>query len=84
MNDHQEIIKKLENIFRKVLNDNQINLKFDTTSNELEQWDSLNHILIVLEIEKSFLIKITAGEIAELKDVGKICQLVKEKVNKKV
>ena len=84
MNDHKEIIKELENIFRKVLNDNQINLKSDTTSNDLEQWDSLNHILIVLEIEKSFLIKITAGEIADLKSVGKIYQLVKEKVSKKV
>lgn len=84
MNDHEEIIKELENIFRKVLNNNQINLKSDTTSNELEQWDSLNHILIVLEIEKSFLIKITAGEIAELKSVDKICQLIKEKVSKKV
>jgi len=80
MNDHKEIIKELENIFRKILNDNQINLKSDTTSDDLEQWDSLNHILIILEIEKSFLIKITAGEIAELKSVGKICQLVKEKV----
>tara|TARA_B100000214_G_C23619424_1_gene468788 strand:- start:110 stop:364 length:255 start_codon:yes stop_codon:yes gene_type:complete len=84
MNDQKEIIKKLENIFRKVLNNNQINLKFDTTIDELSQWDSLNHILIVLEIEKSFLIKITAGEIAELKSVSAIFELIREKVSKRV
>ena len=84
MIDNEEIIKKLNSIFRNVLNDDQINLKINTSNNELEKWDSLNHILLILEIEKKFSIKITAGEIAELNSISLICDMINEKISGEV
>lgn len=84
MIDLEEIIKKLNSIFRNVLNDDQINLKINTSNNELEKWDSLNHILLILEIEKKFSIKITAGEIAELNSISLICDMINEKISGEV
>tara|TARA_B100001093_G_scaffold503354_1_gene557618 strand:+ start:2375 stop:2629 length:255 start_codon:yes stop_codon:yes gene_type:complete len=84
MIDKEELIKKLNSIFRNVLNDDQINLKINTSKNELEKWDSLNHILLILEIEKKFSIKITAGEIAELNSISLICDMINEKISGEV
>lgn len=84
MIDKEEIIKKLNSIFRNVFNDDQINLKINTSNNELEKWDSLNHILLILEIEKKFSIKITAGEIAELNSISLICDMINEKISGEV
>tara|TARA_A100001011_G_C14011719_1_gene715709 strand:+ start:125 stop:379 length:255 start_codon:yes stop_codon:yes gene_type:complete len=84
MIDLEEIIKKLNSIFRNVLNDDQINLKINTSNNELEKWDSLNHILLILEIEKKFSIKIAAGEIAELNSISLICDMINEKISGEV
>lgn len=82
--DNKEIRRRLNKIFRQVLNNNQINLDINTTNDDLEQWDSLNHILLILEIEKYFSIKITAGEITELKSIRMICDLINKKVSKEV
>ena len=84
MTDNKEILRRLKKIFRQVLNNNQINLNINTTNDELEQWDSLNHIIIILEIEKYFSIKFTAGEITELKSIRMICDLINKKVSKEV
>ena len=77
----QVIIGKINNIFRDVLEDEEINIKYETTANDVDEWDSLNHILLVLAIEKNFQIKFTAKEIQDFKNVGEMCEGIMLKLN---
>lgn len=73
---YKDIESDLFKIFAKVfgLMDNSINMS--TSQENLENWDSLNHILLIVEIEKKFDIKFKVGEISELNSVKKIFERV--------
>ena len=73
---YKDIESDLFKIFAKVfgLMDNSINM--NTSQENLENWDSLNHILLIVEIEKKFDIKFKVGEISELNSVKKIFERV--------
>jgi acyl carrier protein len=75
-----ELYAGLNEIFRQVLDDDSIDLKPTMTADDVDGWDSMNHIFIVVEIEKRFGIKFQAAEMEELKDVGELATLVREKV----
>jgi len=51
-----------------------------TNSDDVEEWDSLNHIQLVLSIEKILNVRFKTGEIQSLKDVGEMIDLLEEKV----
>ena len=72
----------LNNIFRKVLKNNSINLKETTTANDISNWDSLANIKLIVEIEKRFKIKFSSAEIYNLKNIGDLVKYIK-KNNKK-
>lgn len=74
------IIEKINNIFRDVLENEEINIKYETTANDVDEWDSLSHILLVLEIENNFQIKFTAKEIQDFKNVGDMCEGIMSKL----
>jgi acyl carrier protein len=74
-----ELYAGLDEIFRQVLDDPAIELKPNMTADDVEGWDSMNHIFIVVEIEKRFGIKFQAAEMEELKNVGELAELVKRK-----
>ena len=73
---YKDIEYNLFKIFAKVfgLMDNSINMS--TSQKNLENWDSLNHILLIVEIEKKFDIKFKVGEIGELNSAKKIFERV--------
>ena len=73
---YKDIEYNLFKIFAKVfgLMDNSINMS--TSQKNLENWDSLNHILLIVEIERKFNIKFKVGEIGELNSVKKIFERV--------
>ena len=75
-----ELYAGLNELFRQVLDDDSIDLKPTMTADDVDGWDSMNHIFIVVEIEKRFGIKFQAAEMEELKDVGELATLVREKV----
>ena len=65
-------ISKLEEIFLEVLELDEITLLREDTANDVDGWDSLNHIYIVVEIEKQFGIKFKSQQILMWKNVGDI------------
>jgi len=74
-----ELYTALNEIFRQVLDDDTIALSPEMTADDVAGWDSMNHIFIVVEIEKRFGIKFQAAEMEELKNVGELAALVRQK-----
>ena len=64
------ILSKLTDIFRDVLENDEIVLHPDTSAEDIAEWDSLNHIQLVVAIEKAYKIKFTTAEIQNWKNVG--------------
>ena len=78
-----ELYGELNTVFRQVLEDDTIELTPTMTAEDVEEWDSMNHIFIVVELEKRFGVKFHAAEMEELKNVGELASLVKQKLAKK-
>ena len=78
-----EIYDALNAVFRQVLEDDTIELTPQTTADDVEGWDSMNHIFIVVELEKRFGVKFQAAEMEELKNVGELAGLVQQKLAKR-
>ena len=70
----EETIAEVQNIFRDVLDDDEISISYDTTAEDVDEWDSLNHIQLVVAIEKHFNIRFNASEIQGFKNVGEMCE----------
>jgi len=75
------IEEKLQEIFQDVFEDDRIEIFDDMNANDIEDWDSLSHIQLIVQIEKSFSIKFTTGEVATLKNVGEFISLVQQKID---
>ena len=75
-----EIIKQVNDIFKSVLENDDVAIRYETTADDVDDWDSLNHIMLVMEIEKHFGIKFTANEVVSFENVGEMCEAIKKKV----
>ena len=75
----EEIIKEINNIFIDVLDDEDIVISETTTSDDVDDWDSLNHIHLVVAIEKHFKLRFTSQEIQSWNNVGEMILNMKEK-----
>ena len=65
-----QILERLTNVFRDVFDDDSIVLSASSTAHDIEEWDSLNQIKIILACEKEFDIKLNARDINTLENVG--------------
>ena len=80
--DQSEILHELTDILREVLDDPSITLTRETTADDVENWNSLNHISIIVEVERRFGIKFQAAEMEELKNIGELADLVESRLAK--
>lgn len=78
----EEIWKRIRPIFIDIFDDNQLNINEESSADNIEEWDSLNHVNIVVAIEKEFKIKFALGELESLKNVGEMVQLISKKLAK--
>lgn len=74
------IYEKLTPIFRDILDDKSLVITPNTSAREIPSWDSVNHIRIVLSIEKLFGLKIKVRETAELMNVGDLVEFIQQKL----
>jgi acyl carrier protein len=77
--DRNEILKQLNDIFIEVLDHEEIVISESTTAADVEEWDSLNHIMLVVEIENHFEIKFKSNAILSWKNVGQMMDTIIEK-----
>lgn len=75
-----EIYQRLNSIFRDVFHEDDIVVRPDLTAEDVDEWDSLSHIRLVLTVEKAFNVKFSASEIGNLKNVGEFVQLIQTKL----
>lgn len=78
--EKSEIIEKLNKIFHEVFNDNAIVLRNDMTAADVENWDSLTHMMMITKVEEVFSIRFKLKELNKLKNVGDLCNTIVEKL----
>ena len=71
-----EVMGLLNPIFRDVFDDDELIIEVNTTANDIDGWDSLTHIRLVISIEKAFDLRFTAAEISALENVGEMVELI--------
>ena len=75
-----EIMQKLTGIFREVFDDDELVLTEATTADDVDEWDSFNHINIIVATEAGFRVKFQTAEIEGLKNVGHLVALIQRKL----
>jgi acyl carrier protein len=75
--DEPQIYARLAEIFRDVFDEDAIILTPEVSAKDVDGWDSLAHIRLMLTVEKAFKIKLSAPEIGKLENVGDLAALIK-------
>lgn len=71
-----EVFSKLNEVFRDVFDDEEIFVTAETNADDIEDWDSLSHINLVVAVEKEFGVKFSMGETQKMKNVGEMVELI--------
>lgn len=74
----EEVYRRLSEIFRDVLDDDSIELNDQTTADDVDGWDSFEHINLVVAVEEEFSFKIPMGKVVTMKNVGEMVDLILE------
>ncbi len=76
----EEIFATVQDIFRDVFDDDELIIVDSTNSDDIEDWDSLEHISLIVSMEKAFDMKFDIKEGNTLKDVGEMVDLIQRKM----
>ena len=74
MSQKKQILIKLQSVFRVIFDDDSIKLESNTTAEDIEEWDSLNQIRIILACEKEFSVKLNPREINDFINIGEMVE----------
>lgn len=77
--DERLIYTQLSTIFEEVFDDDSIQLTPELSAKDVDGWDSLTHIRLILTVEKKFKVKFSTSEIGKLENVGDLISLIKAK-----
>ena len=78
----QEVYEQLTTVFQDVFDDDSISVQDNTSARDIDEWDSLNHINLVLGVEQKFGVKFKTAEVAQLANVGEFIELILTKLSK--
>ena len=78
-----EVLEKLTEIFRTNFDDDEIDLTDETSSSDIEDWDSLEQINLVVAIQDAFDVKFNIDEVNAMKNVGEMVGYIIEKMGEK-
>lgn len=77
-----EIMERLNEVFRDVFDDDSITVDDSTTSKDIEDWDSLEHINLVGAVEQEFKMRFKMKEVSSMKNVGEMADIVAERAKR--
>ena len=78
--NRDEILKKLTSVFRDIFDDESISLSELTSVADIDDWDSLSHVMLISEIEGVFVCKFSTSDLSEMKNVGEMIDRIIEKI----
>ncbi len=73
------IYARLNEVFRDVFDDDSITVGPRTTADDIEDWDSLEHITLISAVERAFKMKFRMSEISSMKNVGEMVRIIAER-----
>jgi acyl carrier protein len=76
----EQVYQTLTTLFQDVFDDDEVTIADETTANDVEGWDSLTHVNLMISIEQRFGIKFKTSEMAHLTNVGELVNLITEKL----
>ena len=76
MLDREKVVDRLNHLFRDIFDDDDIAVTDTTVAADIDGWDSLAHITLILGVEREFHIKMTAAEVGSLKNVGQMIDVI--------
>ncbi len=74
-----QTLEELNEVFQEVFEDDELEVQAQTSARDIDEWDSLMHVNLVLAVESRFDVRFTSTEVAGLKDVGELMALVEKK-----
>ena len=77
-----EIRSVLNELFRETFDDDSIEISDETTAEDIDQWDSLMHITLVVAMEKQFGFQLNAEEVGQLKNVGEMLDILEHRLTR--
>ena len=72
----EEVFATLNEVFQDVFDDESIKVDEETTADDIEDWDSLEHINLIAAVEQEFGMKITMGQVVTMKNVGEMADII--------
>ena len=80
--DQREVFDRLNRVFREVFDDETIRVTPKPTADDIDDWDSLEHITLISAVEREFRMKFKMGEISSMKNVGEMARIVTERMKR--
>ena len=75
------IYARLNRVFQDVFDDDTIHIRPETTADDIEDWDSLEHITLISAVERAFRIRFKMGEISSMKNVGEMVAIIQSRTS---
>ena len=79
----KEVLEQATDVFKDTLDNDDIQLNPQTTADDIEEWDSLSHIQLIVALEKHFKVKFSTSEITSYKNVGQLAEGIIKKLDKR-
>lgn len=77
-----DTLAQLQNVFRNIFEDDALTISRETTAQDIESWDSVQNVTLMLEVETEFGVRFSTSEMAYLKNVGDLLDLIEKKRKK--
>lgn len=72
----EEVFERLNKVFQDVFDDDTIEVHDETTADDIDEWDSFEHINLVVAVEDEFSFKIPMGKVVTMKNVGEMVDII--------
>ena len=79
--ERSDLVVRLTKIFHRIFSDDSITLLDELTANDVNNWDSLTHMILISEIEQDFKIKFRLKELNKMKNVGVLIEIISSKLS---
>jgi acyl carrier protein len=79
MIERTEVVRRLTEVFQETFDDPALEIRDSMTAADVDEWDSLQHIVLVLAVEREFRIRLNPAEVGKLENVGRMVDLLQAK-----